>query len=253
MIVQYCSDLHLEFLQNSKFLKKYPLVPKGDILILGGDIVPFAIMDEYADFFNFVADNFETTYWVPGNHEYYHFDISGKSGKINEAIRSNIFLVNNQVIELEKLQLIFTTLWSDVPEENRLAIQFRMSDFSAIKNSDKLFTPQKYNELYQQCKIFLEDALSSTVNKPCMVVTHHVPTFLNYPEKYKRDILNVAFATELSTLIEKSNIDYWQYGHHHFNTPDFFIGKTKLITNQLGYIKFKENGGFKNDAIIEFL
>ena len=85
------------------------------------------------------------------------------------------------------------------------------------------------------------------------VCSADVPTFLNYPAKYKRDVLNVAFATELYDLIETSNIDYWQYGHHHFNTPAFFIGKTELVTNQLGYIKYRENGGFKNDAVIEFV
>ena len=63
--------------------------------------------------------------------------------------------------------------------------------------------------------------------------------------------MNEAFATELHELIEQSSIDYWLYGHHHFNTPPFNIGKTKMITNQLGYIKFMENTGFKNDAVIE--
>ena len=85
-----------------------------------------------------------------------------------------------------------------------------------------------------------------------MVITHHLPTYLNYPAKYKKDTLNVAFATELKEIIEGANINYWQYGHHHVNTPAFNIGKTRLITNQLGYIKFKENINFKNDAVIAF-
>ena len=47
-------------------------------------------------------------------------------------------------------------------------------------------------------------------------------------------------------------IDYWLYGHHHFNTPQFAIGKTKFITNQLGYVKYREQKRFRNDAIIVF-
>ena len=79
-----------------------------------------------------------------------------------------------------------------------------------------------------------------------VVVTHHVPTFMNYPPKYKGDILNEAFAVELFDLIETTSPDYWIYGHTHENTPDFEIGKTKLLTNQLGYVMYGENGLFDN-------
>ncbi len=253
MKIQYCSDLHLEFLQNNKFIKKHPLIPAGDILIMAGDIVPFAVMDEQHDFFNYLADNFETTYWVPGNHEYYHWDISTKSGAINEAIRSNVFVVNNQTIQTGKTRLIFSTLWSDISPDASFFIQRRMADFSAINFNGKPFTTDEYNTLHSECKKFIEDELVEKVTTATMVITHHVPTFLQYPVKYKRDVLNEAFATELHSMIEQSSIDYWLYGHHHFNTPLFTIGKTKLITNQLGYIKFRENIGFKNDAVIEIV
>ena len=38
MKIQYASDLHLEFSQNSKYLKENRLSVKGDILLLAGDI-----------------------------------------------------------------------------------------------------------------------------------------------------------------------------------------------------------------------
>ncbi len=81
MKIQYCSDLHLEFQQNSYYLKANPLKPVGDILMLAGDIVPFSIMDKHAAFFKYVSDNFESAYWLPGNHEYYHFDAAKKAGQ----------------------------------------------------------------------------------------------------------------------------------------------------------------------------
>ena len=61
----------------------------------------------------------------------------------------------------------------------------------------------------------------------------------------------VAFAVELFDLIETNGPGYWIYGHHHNNTPEFKIGKTEMLTNQLGYVKYNEQQGFKTNAIIE--
>ena len=244
MKIQYCSDLHLEFPENQSFLKSNPLTPAGDILVLAGDIVPFAEMDKHFAFFDYLADNFKTTYWLPGNHEYYHADASERSGTLNEKIRSNVFLINNQSVKVDKANLIFSTLWSHISPANEFSIKKNMSDFHVISFEDQLFTTEIFNRLHEESKAFLISALHSTENCETIVVTHHVPTLANYPQRYAESKINEAFVVELSDLIEGSGTDYWMYGHTHVNTPDFRIGKTQMLTNQLGYIEYNEHQHF---------
>ncbi|MCZ2459679.1 MAG: metallophosphoesterase [Chitinophagales bacterium] len=249
--LQYASDLHLEFPANKECLKQHPLQPNADVLVLAGDIVPFAVMDKHRDFFSYVADHFETTYWLPGNHEYYHFDIAKKSGVLHEKIRSNVFLINNTSVVHENVKLIFSTLWSHISPGYQWQIERSLNDFHLIKHKGFRFSAEQYNQLHTESLAFIQNELRTVQEEKTAVFSHHCPTFLNYPEQYKGDVLNEAFAVELHDLIETSNIDYWAYGHHHSNIPEFSIGKTKLITNQLGYVQRNEHLKFETNKVID--
>lgn len=249
--LQYASDLHLEFPTNKEFLRQHPLQPVGEVLVLAGDIIPFSVMDKHQDFFSYVADNFETTYWMPGNHEYYHFDIAEKSGVLHEPIRSNVLLVNNTSVVLDHVKLIFSTLWSRISPGYQWQIERSLNDFHQIKNKGFRFSAEAYNQLHEDSLAFMQKELKSVKDETVAVFTHHCPTFLNYPEQYKGDVLNEAFAVEFHDFIESSNIACWVYGHHHTNTPEFMIGNTRLITNQLGYVQRNEHRLFETNKVIE--
>jgi predicted phosphohydrolase len=250
MVLQYCSDLHLEFRENKQILNQHPLQSKGEILILAGDIVPFSEMGKRKDFFNYISDNFKLTYWLPGNHEYYYSDAAERSGSFNEKIRDNIFLVNNISIRHDDVKLIFSTLWSKISPVNEWQIARSITDFQVIKFKGKLYSTTNFNQLHSESLSFIECELGQNYTGKTVVVTHHVPTFLNFPSQYKGSILNEAFVVELFLFIEASNINYWIYGHHHSNTPDFNIGNTALLTNQMGYVRNGENQDFRLDKIL---
>jgi Icc-related predicted phosphoesterase len=105
--------------------------------------------------------------------------------------------------------------------------------------------------MHDRCLSFLKEEFAKGKSDKTIVITHHMPTFKNYPEEFKGDVLNEAFAVELSDLIKAAGPDYWIFGHHHTNKGDFDIGKTRLITNQLGYVMYNEHKGFNGGKIID--
>ena len=65
------SDLHLEFQENSRYLRYNELPVTGDVLVLAGDI--FYLKDKTAPVMNFwkwASKNYRQVLIVPGNHEY---------------------------------------------------------------------------------------------------------------------------------------------------------------------------------------
>src|ERR1700743_3352546 len=231
MKIQYCSDLHLEFPKNQKFLRNNPPSRVGDILVLAGDVITLRDLEKGHEFIDFACDNYSAVYWVPGNHEYYGFDIANKPNPLCEKIRDNFYLVNNQSITVDGIKLVLTTLWSRIDPRHEWDIQRSVADFSAIACRGTKFTVRDFNFLHKESLNFLNKMFREPGNEPVVVVTHHVPSLMNYPKFYKDSPLTEAFAVELFDLIEDSGAACWIYGHHHFNTPEFTIGQTKMLTN----------------------
>ena len=68
------SDLHLEFQENSRYLKHNELPVTGYVLVLAGDI--FYLKDKVAPlakFWRWAYENYRQVLIVPGNHEYYNY------------------------------------------------------------------------------------------------------------------------------------------------------------------------------------
>ena len=247
MKIALYSDLHLETMRNFPALAAVPQ-PAGDVdlIILAGDI------HQGTKGLQALADRGEEGHiYIAGNHEYYHFDIAEKSGVLNEAIRSNVFLVNNTSVVHKNIKLVFSTLWSHINPIHQWQIERSLNDFHVIKHKGYRFSAEQYNQLHSESLKYIQNEVDTNKEKQIAVFTHHCPTFLNYPEQYKGDLLNEAFAVELHDHIESSNITCWVYGHHHNNTPEFTIGNTKLITNQLGYVQRNEHQLFETDKVIE--
>lgn len=252
MIIQYCSDLHLEFPENRDWLEKNPIKPIGDILLIGGDT--FYLGDGFEDhrIFDYFSQNFKEVLLIPGNHEFYGgFDCAMcMELDFKHKIRDNVFMVNNTVKEFDDVQIILSTMWSRI-KENGDPIKWYLNDFRLIKHNGNKLTVDDYNNLFDTSWAFLIDNIQQKSTKKNVVITHHLPSELCNLEKHKNSMLNEAFCTDLTDHIRDSEVDYWIYGHSHGNKKPFTIGKTTMLTNQMGYIQLNENGAFKTDAVIE--
>ena len=68
--------------------------------------------------------------------------------------------------------------------------------------------------------------------------------------KFAGSLANGAFTVELEDYIRDSGIDFWIYGHSHYNV-DVRIGNTMCISNQLGYVFQSEHYSFNPYKNIE--
>ncbi|GFI39180.1 hypothetical protein IMSAG025_02205 [Muribaculaceae bacterium] len=252
MKIQYASDLHLEFAGNASYLKHNPLKVAGDILILAGDI-GYLGDQNYSrhPFWDWASENYELVIVAMGNHEFYKFfDISTLDNGHILQIRHNVAAYYNRVISIGDTDIIVSTLWSEIPREEAAFTEQVITDFSRIMYGEDLLTFADFNREHRKCLDFVKSAVSASNARHKIVVSHHVPSFRMQCPKFKDSNASGAFIVELEGYIKESGVDFWIYGHSHYNV-DVRIGRTLCISNQLGYVFNNEHLTFRNDAFIE--
>ena len=253
MKIQYASDLHLEFGENTKWLKQNPITPIGDVLVLAGDI-GYLGDDNYSKhpFWDWASINFKQVIAIPGNHELYKFfDLNKLHDGWTLDIRPNVKACYNCVIHLsEDVDLIASTLWAWIPPSETYMTERCVSDFNRIRNGEYRLTAERFNEEHERCLKFIDNSIQGSDAKHIIVVSHHVPSFDLMADEFKNSSINGAFTVELGNFITDHKIDYWIYGHSHRNI-DKIIGNTKCVSNQFGYVFQNEHLSFNPNAIIE--
>jgi hypothetical protein len=252
MKIQYASDLHLEFSYNYSYLQKNPLIPAGDILILAGDIACLND-DNYRNhpFWDWVSDNFKQTIVAVGDHELYkYYDLAKMPQGLVYSIRKNVKCYYNDVVSIDNVDFIISTLWAKIQLEDAYPIKQGLTDFNQILNDGEPLTFTELNKEHGRCLAFIKEKVGQSRAEHIIVVSHHVPSFQLVSPDFKKNRTNGIFAGELDKFIETSPIKYWIYGHSHCNI-DKMIGKTRCLSNQLGYVFHNEHLSFNQEKIIE--
>jgi Icc-related predicted phosphoesterase len=228
------ADLHLEF----GYGWSMPSDIDADVLVLAGDIITFR---DFSPLVQFLKRWQKPVLFVAGNHEYYHASISRHADEFRGWLKSNlpqVYFLNDESVSIDGVYFFGGTMWTDF-ESRREAMRYaaqHMSDFSLIAyNMRSQFTPQHSVKLHKKFVLALEHWFASILEGPRVVITHHAPV-VNPKTKYVGNPLSPAFVcSDMKQLIEKLQPNVWIYGHTH-ECGEHFVGKTHLISNQLGYL-----------------
>lgn len=242
MKIQYVSDLHLELSDNSKYIKKNPLLITGDVLLIAGDSHYYGTPDyTKLHFWKWASNNYEQVIVCMGNHEFYAYqDVSQMKNGFDLEIQPNVHIYYNSVVNLGNADLIVSTLWGHISENQIPFVEWGVNDFRRIKWGENKLSGEHFNELNQSCIDFIKKSVENSKSTSKIVLTHHLPSPLLVDECFKGSDLNGAFMCDLTDYITDSGINYWIYGHSHRNI-DCQIGSTRLLSNQLGYVSYGEN------------
>lgn len=245
MIVNYMSDLHLEFENEYPKLEKMDFPECGDVLILAGDITT-SNFDDVVYFMNWLSNvsvNYDHILYVPGNHEYYEGSINEDLvQKLQDFMKEvykieNVTILHNKGIEIDGVKFFGTTLWTDINNKNPLDMMNNnmLTDFKAIGGlNTKMFVEKHYEDIAK-----LKDAEAD------VIITHHAPSFQSCKDYQGDHTLDPFYASNLDKIVGESGAKFWIHGHIH-NTVNYHIGDTNVVTNPRGY-NFNPNLNFDID------
>ena len=261
MLIRCFSDLHTEF-WNSKHLEDQLniVVPfldtdKETFAVIAGDLGLFHRQEVWLKVIGLLGKRFNSVIFVAGNHEFYNNDWIDKFSIKKISLPKNVYLLENQCAVSAEYVFVGATLWTDFDNDEFVmrTAERGMNDFRIIKYKDGTrFTPEDSINLFKESKRYIFDkiALAKRNGSKVVVVTHHAPSPLSITPRFKGDILNSAFMSDLTEKIEVNGPDLWLHGHMH-SSVQYTIGDTRVINNPYGYKDQEVNPKYDPKLVIE--
>lgn len=233
------SDLHIEMDPSFVQFK----VPAADVCICAGDVLDGGPVASVLWLSKYIAPHMPVVF-VPGNHEYYRSSIKeGRAEGYKFAKRdTNIFLLDGDTLVLGDYRFVGATLWTDFdlhhdPRLSKAIAREALNDYRRIKFSKtpfRRFTPHESQRLHHVAVADIDSAFVTQPKRPTVVISHHAPSLMSVPVDFLTDKLTPAFASRLEHRIIEQKPILWVHGHIHAPS-DYFIEKTRVICNPLGY------------------
>ncbi len=263
--LQYLSDIHLEF-HDKKGTGNIPyemfVRPVAPYLALCGDIgIPEK--SSLIKFLAYCAQNFKEVYWVPGNHEFYNYDLETKS-TVDEKLRmceticdgfKNVHFMHRKVRQVPgwNLRIAGCTMWTEIRPEDDEKVMLSMNDSRQIYvEGGQNALPCDMREWHEADKAWLEKEIlrAEVAQEDLIVLTHHLPTYKLVHRKYEGHPLNFCFAVNLEQLM-RPPVRAWLCGHSHTGS-EVTVNGVRCSLNPHGY-PGEPGTGYSREKVLEII
>lgn len=245
-----------------------------DVLVIAGDVSNAAL--ETAEFLRKVVyAAFKDVIFVPGNHEYYSFDMKyatsllmGMNDRREYMHKLHVLNDSSRVLKIRGKEYLFvgSTLWTDfriMGDLGRSLVTSEqcMNDFKSIVTPEgKILTPEDTVKMHEKSLEFMKFSAMNESKRKIIAVSHHGVSWKSVDEKYKLQYLTAAFS---SGILDKESTSYqawtskvslWIHGHTH-TSFDYVIDhgdgdKTHVVCNPRGYeFVTNENPSFQYKVV----
>jgi Icc-related predicted phosphoesterase len=249
--IQIFSDLHADVAQP----RPISVAPDVDAVVVAGDVCEGA-ENGFARLRPIVPMHIPIIR-VMGNHEYYRRHMASELAAARLAAPLyGVHLLENDVVSIGDVRFIGCSLWTDYalygdPERAMNAAAFGLTDHRQInwsKRPWRRFRPLEAWRLHLQSRTFIETTLAIPFDGPTVVVTHHAPHPRSVHSRYQSELLNAAYASDLTAVIDAGRPALWVHGHVH-HSFDYCVGTTRVVCNPNGY--GTENNNFDPALVVE--
>lgn len=247
------SDQHIEHMSKSDWRGYldaiHPIDPYpqdiADVCIIAGDFSPAG--GEMLKKFRELCSREACVFYVPGNHDFYSRTppdgIDEALRLIEEDIANFHILRTGKTIYKWGRRFIGDTMW--VPPTHRQWNTRHLINDNELIPMFWDFMPKKWVEFQKY--------LTAELKEDDIVVTHHLPSTKSVPKFYRKrgnDTLNPWFVSDQEEMITAYKPALWIHGHTH-DRCDYYIGKTRIFCNPLGYMSQGASVGRLIPTVIE--
>lgn len=247
MRFQIASDLHLETFQRGLQSSLIPPAHGAEMLILAGDIASHTYGIKAFSHWPVPV------VYVHGNHEpagAHYWGIVKELERVAQG--TGVEYLECSAIETPALRILGCCLWTDYAlngartDAMREAVRF-IPDHQSIRVAHgQPFLPVHALAEHQKARAWLSEQLDVRFSGKTIVVTHHAPHPNSIHPNLPDDVLNAAFASDLTPLVEKA--DVWIHGHLH-SSSDYMVGRCRVVCNPRGYAR-KASAASDDDQLL---